>query len=184
MEGVPQGFWGKLERDNDGRVTAWLPVADHCADVAACCEPLLGRTLLARRLAALAGRESLSSVVTARLGVLAALHDVGKFNLGSQNKALANPAATYSTRLRRGGCSPYALAMKVLTGTIVEGRIEVPAEFAAEGVQVVILAPESGHPIQLTATEESELSEAMEEIRRGDYVDGDALLSEIRSLQA
>jgi hypothetical protein len=74
--------------------------------------------------------------------------------------------------------------MKVLTGTIVEGRIEVPEEFAAEGVQVVILAPESGHPVQLSAAEERELSEAMEEIRRGEYVDGDALLSEIRSLRA
>ncbi len=91
MQGYPQGFWGKLEQGPDGVVTGWHPVADHCADVAACCEALLRETLLSRRLAALAGRQRLSSVVAARLGVLAALHDIGKFNHGFQNKALSKP---------------------------------------------------------------------------------------------
>ena len=87
MKGPPQGFWGKLEQADDGSVSAWHPLADHCADVAACCEALLAGTILARRLAALGGRERLSPVQTARLGVLAALHDIGKFNVGFQNKA-------------------------------------------------------------------------------------------------
>jgi hypothetical protein len=74
--------------------------------------------------------------------------------------------------------------MKAITGTIVGGRVEVPEEFAAEGVQVVVLAPESGEPIQLSPAEERELLEAMEEIRRGEYVDGEDLLSELRSLRS
>jgi len=87
MQGPPTGFWGKLRQDEQKRVLAWHSVADHCADVAAVCEALLERTLLRRRLARLAGRDDLTEVQVARLGVLAALHDVGKFNAGFQNKA-------------------------------------------------------------------------------------------------
>lgn len=49
---------------------------------------------------------------------------------------------------------------------------------------MVVLAPESGEPIKLSPVEERELSEAMEEIRRGEYVDGEDLLSELRSLRS
>ena len=91
MNGPPRDFWSKLDQAPDGSVIRWHPLADHCADVAACCEALLRETLLARRLAALAGRDCLSPVLIARLGVLAALHDIGKFNHGFQNKALARP---------------------------------------------------------------------------------------------
>ncbi len=74
--------------------------------------------------------------------------------------------------------------MKAITGTVVGGQVEVPEEFATEGVQVVILALESGEPVQLSPAEERELWEAMEDIRRGDYVDGETLLSELRSLRS
>lgn len=90
MRGQPNGFWGKL-RTGDGQPVEWHPLLDHCADVAACCEALLQTTLLGRRLALLAGRSALSSGQVARLSVIAALHDIGKFNLGFQNKALVNP---------------------------------------------------------------------------------------------
>ena len=56
MQGEPF-FWGKLRLDDRGCVLAWHPLADHCADVAACCEALLDRTLLGARLACLAGLE-------------------------------------------------------------------------------------------------------------------------------
>lgn len=74
--------------------------------------------------------------------------------------------------------------MKAITGTIVGGRVEIPEEFAAEGARVVVLAPEPDEPIQLSPGEERELLEAMEEIRRGEYVDGEDLLSELRSLRS
>ena len=45
----------------------------------------------------------------------------------------------------------------------------------------MILAPESDQPIRLTAEEEDELSEAIEQIRQGNYVDGQTLLDELRS---
>ena len=87
MDGRPTGFWGKLRKDDDQRVVAWHPLAAHCADVAACAFALIERTLLRRRLAALAGLDDLDPAQRARLVVLAALHDIGKFNHGFQNKA-------------------------------------------------------------------------------------------------
>jgi CRISPR-associated endonuclease/helicase Cas3 len=96
----PGSFWGKLARDPDGRVAAWLSVADHCADVAACCEALLQRTLLRRRLARLAGRDDLDDRQIARLSVLCALHDLGKFSVGFQNKALGKNAPFVCGHLR------------------------------------------------------------------------------------
>jgi hypothetical protein len=74
--------------------------------------------------------------------------------------------------------------MRAITGTVTGGRIEIPAELVAEGTPVVVLAPESGEPIVLSSAEERELLDAMEDIRRGDYVDGEDLLSELRSLRS
>jgi len=91
VRGQPTGFWGKL-RTADGQPVEWHPLHDHCADVAACCEALLQTTLLGRRLALLAGCDAFSQGQIARLSVIAALHDIGKFNLGFQNKAFINPA--------------------------------------------------------------------------------------------
>ncbi len=85
MEGVPSAFWGKLE-SRDLHVAAWHPLEAHCADVAACAEALLTRTLLRKRLARLGGLDDLDHAQVARLCVLAALHDLGKFNQHFQNK--------------------------------------------------------------------------------------------------
>ena len=90
MIGAPTGFWGKLQKDGE-RVRMWHPLVDHSADVAACCDALLRRTVLRSRLARLGGQDDLDDVQIARLCVLASLHDIGKFNLGFQNKAIAHP---------------------------------------------------------------------------------------------
>jgi hypothetical protein len=71
--------------------------------------------------------------------------------------------------------------MRVVTGRVRDGRVEIPADFIPEGAQVMVLAPESGEPLRLSPSEETELLEAMEEIRRGDFIDGDDLLNELRS---
>lgn len=71
--------------------------------------------------------------------------------------------------------------MKLITGTVVEGKVEIPPETLAEGASVTVLVPEAGGPLGLRADEEEALVQAMEEIRRGEYVDGVDLLQEIRS---
>lgn len=92
MDGQPIDFWGKLERHPTTQVIlGWHPVIDHCADVAACAEALLTRTILGRRLAQLAQVERLQPIMVSRLCVLVALHDIGKFNAGFQRKWLPDP---------------------------------------------------------------------------------------------
>lgn len=85
MNGPPTDFWGKLELDPEtGAVAGWHPLLDHCADVAACAAELLRLPTWRHRLARFAGRDQLDSITCSRLSVLAALHDLGKFNIGFQ----------------------------------------------------------------------------------------------------
>jgi hypothetical protein len=71
--------------------------------------------------------------------------------------------------------------MKVMTGTVVNGRIELPAEALGEGVRVMIVAAEVGETAHLTAAEEEELFQSAEQIRRGEYVDGAELVRDLRA---
>lgn len=97
MRGSPTTFWGKLNQSDDiqSHTQEWHPLLDHCADVAAVAEALLQQPLLRRRLARLGGRTELCPRQVARLCVLVAFHDLGKFNLGFQNKGFPgrNPRA-------------------------------------------------------------------------------------------
>jgi CRISPR-associated endonuclease/helicase Cas3 len=65
-------------------------------DVAACCEALLNKTLLRKRLARLGGVAELTEQQVQRLCVPAAIDDLGKFNIGFQKKAWSG------SRLRAG----------------------------------------------------------------------------------
>ena len=69
--------------------------------------------------------------------------------------------------------------MRVITSTVVDGRIEIPGASLEEGLQVAILAPDAGQPIELSPEEQQELTLAMEEIRQGEFVDGADLLEEL-----
>jgi CRISPR-associated endonuclease/helicase Cas3 len=91
--GRPVTFWGKLRRNEQEEVAEWHPLTDHCADVAAVAESLLDLPVWRARLSRLAGRD-LDDVTRARLSVLAALHDLGKFNLGFQAKGRPELGAT------------------------------------------------------------------------------------------
>lgn len=68
--------------------------------------------------------------------------------------------------------------MRVITGEVVDGRIEIPPDLA-EGTNVAILDPDA-EGFRLTAEQESELSAALAEIKSGRFEDGDKLLAELR----
>ncbi len=70
--------------------------------------------------------------------------------------------------------------MKVISGTVVGGKVDVPEGALDEGDRVAIVAAEPEEPIQLTAEQEAELVSAVEDIRHGKYVDGQDLLAELR----
>jgi len=86
VRGAPTTFWGKLNRPSPSEEgLEWHPLVDHCADVAAVAEALLHLPVWRARFDSLAG-EPLDPAQDARLAVLAALHDLGKFNIGFQAK--------------------------------------------------------------------------------------------------
>lgn len=148
MKGAPTDFWGKLERPEGqngsfGAVVAWHPLVAHCADVAACTEALLERTALRTRLAVLAGVENLDEVTVSRLCVLAALHDIGKFNHGFQRKGDPEPRATagHVREVLDLVGSRYDIARHVLG----ELPAEAFADWSAGGVAVELLVAAIGH---------------------------------------
>lgn len=77
--------FGKLQRGDDGQVTAWLPLLDHMRDVAAVFAALLVLPSVRHSLERLAHRQ-LTPVDEARLCALVFLHDLGKANSGFQAK--------------------------------------------------------------------------------------------------
>ncbi len=85
-------FWGKLETPSpQAGERAFHPLIDHCADVAATTFCLLNTAIYQQVLCSLAGVSELPTHWTARLSVLAAMHDFGKANWGFQNKQFPNP---------------------------------------------------------------------------------------------
>jgi hypothetical protein len=69
--------------------------------------------------------------------------------------------------------------MRVLSGRVHDGKIEVGAQ-VPDGTPVAVLAPDDD-PVVLTAAQRAELADALDEIHRGDFEDGLALLDEIRN---
>ena len=76
-----RNFWAKSDRDNPQRIHL---LEHHLADVGACLEALLAQPTIRRRLARSGGRDDLDAPTIARLCVFAALHDIGKVNIGFQ----------------------------------------------------------------------------------------------------
>ncbi len=126
MRGLPDDFWGKLERDGAAQVTSWHPLEAHCADVAACTETLLRDTLLGARLARLAGLDRLDEVLVARLAALAALHDLGKFSVGFQNRPFPERS------LQGGHVEPIVKALSI-DGAVRRRILEILAPLGVFG---------------------------------------------------
>ena len=78
-----QLFWAKSDRENPQRIHL---LEHHMADVGACFEALLAQPTIRQRLAVSGGLDDLDDVTVARLAVLAAVHDIGKVNIGFQTR--------------------------------------------------------------------------------------------------
>ena len=73
--------WAKADHQDPTRIHL---LEHHLADVGACFEALLAQPIIRRRLARTAGLDDLDAATAARLAVFAALHDIGKVNVGFQ----------------------------------------------------------------------------------------------------
>ena len=78
-------FWAKSEPRHGCPKRIHL-LEHHLADVGACFEALLQQPTIRRRLASTGGQADLHDETRARLCVLAALHDIGKVNMGFQTQ--------------------------------------------------------------------------------------------------
>lgn len=94
MDPPIDSFWAKLSPYGGDEIEAWHPLPAHAADVAACTQALLRHSSLGTRLADLVGQDNLTDLQIDRLCVLAALHDLGKYNIGFQNRKLIHPPFT------------------------------------------------------------------------------------------
>ena len=87
-EGAPvytSRFWAKSEPRNGYPKRVHL-LEHHLADVGACFEALLAQPTVRKRLAHSGNLGDLDETLVARLSVLAALHDIGKVNVGFQTQ--------------------------------------------------------------------------------------------------
>ena len=74
---------------------------------------------------------------------------------------------------------PYAPIMRMTTGTVVDGKIEVPGESFSEGQSVTVLAPEGDETFTLPAAEVAALREAMAEGDRGEVISTEEFFQEL-----
>ena len=72
--------------------------------------------------------------------------------------------------------------MKMLTAKVIDGHLDVPDGTLEEGITVTILVPEGSDTegFEVTAEERAFLLDSLEQARRGEGVDGWALLRDLR----
>ena len=75
--------WAKSDRENPGCIHL---LEHHLADVGACFEALMRQPNIRQRLATTGDFNDLNESLVARLSVFAALHDIGKVNMGFQTQ--------------------------------------------------------------------------------------------------
>ena len=70
--------------------------------------------------------------------------------------------------------------MRIAIGKVVGGRVEIDGEPPEVGTTVTILVPEGSEAFELAAEEIRSLEAALEEIARGESIDGASLIRELR----
>ncbi len=70
--------------------------------------------------------------------------------------------------------------MRIATGKVVHGKLELDGDALEEGATVTVLVPEPDETFELTPDEEAALEESLNQAARGQFVDAEALLRELR----
>ena len=77
--------------------------------------------------------------------------------------------------------SRYPPRMRIATGRVVSGKVELEGEPLREGARVTVLVRESDETFDLPSDQEADLLASLEEANRGDLVDAEAILHELHS---
>jgi hypothetical protein len=70
--------------------------------------------------------------------------------------------------------------MRIATGKVIDGKLELEGDALEEGATVTVLVPEGEESFELTPEEARLLEESLREAAQGRFVDADALLRELR----
>jgi len=70
--------------------------------------------------------------------------------------------------------------VRIATGKVVQGRLELDGDTLEEGVTVTVLVPEPDETFELTPDEELALEESLKQAAQGQFIDAEALLRELR----
>lgn len=70
--------------------------------------------------------------------------------------------------------------MTMVTGKVVNGHIEVEDFELPDGAEVTVMYGADDRCVELTPEMEAELEESIAEIERGEYIDGDEVIRELR----
>ena len=70
--------------------------------------------------------------------------------------------------------------MRIATGKVVHGKLELDGDALEEGATVTVLVPEADESFDLTPEEEAALESSLQEAAQGHFVDTEALLRELR----
>ena len=92
--------WAKSDRRDPRRIHL---LEHHLADVGACFEALLTQPTIRQRLARSGGLRSLDDGTAARLALFAAMHDIGKVNVGFQTKIWELKYLKYKPKINNAG---------------------------------------------------------------------------------
>ena len=69
--------------------------------------------------------------------------------------------------------------MKIITGTVMDGRIVIEGERLPEGEKVTVLTREGNETFHVTADEKRQLLASVAQAKRSEFVDGEQLLAEL-----
>ena len=85
-----RNFWAKADPFRHVRPERIHLLEHHLADVGACFEALITQPTIRKRLAQSGGLDALDDSTAAKLALFAALHDIGKVNVGFQTQIWAD----------------------------------------------------------------------------------------------
>ena len=70
--------------------------------------------------------------------------------------------------------------MRIATGKVVRGKLELDGDSLEEGSTVTVLVAEEDETFELTPDEEAALEESLGQAAQGRFVDAEALLRDLR----
>lgn len=86
---------------------------------------------------------------------------------------------TWPPSLRAQGAEQYHHAMRVLTGTVVEGKVVLDGASLPDGAIVTVFAEQPGETVRLPAELQTELEAAIDEAGREEGISADELFEQL-----